>query len=111
MKREIEAGISAVAGACALSITGLWYWLSWDEGLTVPPLPGGDMLDFRELFGMALLGIIFQFGTPVLNVPAWVLGLKARSHWAAKVGIAMAGISLAMYASYIYFVVRFVAAR
>jgi hypothetical protein len=111
MNREIQAWISAVAGACALSIAGLWYWVSWDDGLSIPPLPDGDMLDFRELFGLALLGVIFQFGTPALNVPAWILGLQARSHWAAKAGMAMAGVSLALYALYICFFVRLVTTR
>ncbi len=106
MNREIQAWIAAIAGACALSIVGLWYWLSWDDGLMVPPLPGGDMLDFSELYGLALLGVIFQFGTPALNVPAWVLGVRARSHWAAKAGMAMAAISLAMYTAYMSLVAK-----
>jgi len=108
MKREVQAWISALAGACALSIAGLWYWRSWDGGLSVPLLPNGDMLDFSELYGLALFGVIFQFGIPALSLPAWVLGLKARGHWAAKAGIAMAGAALVMYAAYVRSCLRLV---
>ena len=108
MKRELEAGISAVAGACALSIAGLWYWVSWNDGLGLP-LP--DVGEVRQLYGLALLGLIFQFGTPVLNIPAWVLGIKARSHWAAKAGMVMAGISVVMYVAYLRFIFKLVTAE
>ncbi len=52
----------------------------------IPPLPRGEMLDFTELFGLALFGLIFQIGVPALSVPAWLLGLQARSDWAARHG-------------------------
>ncbi len=106
MKREIEAWISAVAGACALSIAGFWYWISWNDGLSLP-LPA-DIGAVSQLYGLALLGLIFQFGTPALNIPAWALGLKARSHWAAKAGMAMAGLSLVMYVAYMRFIFKLV---
>ncbi len=108
MKHEIAAWTSAVAGACALSIAALWYWRSWEGELTIPPLPGGDMLDFSELFGLALFGLLFQFGVPALSVPAWVLGLKARSDWAARAGMAAAGAAMVMYAVYVRACVRLV---
>ncbi len=109
MKREMQAWISAVAGGCALANAGLWYWRSWDGGLSVPSLSGLDMLDFRQLLGMALLGLMFQFGTPALSALAWVLGLMARGYWAARVGMAMAGTALVMYAAYVYFWMRLLA--
>lgn len=101
MKTEMGAWISGVAGACALATAGMWYWGSWDGGLSVPPLPQGDMMDIGQLMGIAVLGVTFQFGTPALCVPAWALGLKAKGHWAAKAGMAMAGAAMVMYAFYV----------
>jgi hypothetical protein len=106
MKHEIQASIAAVAGACALSGTGLWYWRSWDDGLQIPPLPRGDMLEFTELYRLTLLAVLFQFGTPALDVVACILGLTARNHWAAKAALAMAAVSIAMYAAYIFLALK-----
>ncbi len=66
------------------------------------------MLDFTELFGLALFGLIFQFGVPALSVLAWVLGLSARSHWAARAGMAAAGAAMVMYVVYMRAYMRLV---
>ena len=59
--------------------------------------------------GIAVLGTMFQFATPALCVPAWVLGLRARHHWAARAGMTMAGVAMVMYAVYVRACLRVVA--
>lgn len=101
MKGGLRACLAAVAGACALSTAALWYWRSWDGGLSVPPLPQGDMLDISELMGLAVLGTMFQFATPALSAVAWALGWGTRRHRTAKAGMAMAAAAMALYVLYV----------
>ncbi|GEM_PF-4452827 len=99
--QRLPAFLSAVAGACSLSIALAWYWRSWDGGLSIPPPPPEDLMDFSALFGLTLFALVFQYGTPALSVPAILFGMPARRHWAGKAGLAMAAAALVLYTFYL----------
>ncbi len=95
------AWISGAAGACAFLIAALWYARIWDDGLQVPPPLPDDLTDLDALFSLQRAGILFQFGVPLLSVPAVLFGLLARKHWVSKIGLLLAAIALVLYLVYV----------
>ncbi len=86
--------------AAAIAATGSWMFLDLQHGAElgwrVPSLRAGSLV------GSVVVGLLFQYATPVLGVGALFLGISARSSRSGTIGIVAAAAALLVYVLFVY---------
>ncbi len=95
------AWISCAAGSVAFFLASVWFARSWNDGLQIPPPLPEELTDLEALFSLQRAAILFELGVPLLCVPAFLFGLLARQHVAAKIGLPLAAGALVLYLVYL----------
>lgn len=106
---QLSGRVALLAGLLAFSFAAGWGWFYFYYGFPVDWRFMGLLENVELLFGYVGLAILFQYGTPFLCAGTFFFGVPARSLWTARVGMALAGLSLLAYARFLWVLYQVVA--
>ncbi len=103
---QLSGRVALFVGLVTLVITGGWGWFTLHYGTPLDP-QFMSLLESRErLIGFVGLALVFQYGLPFLCAVVFFFGVPARREWAGRIGMAAAGISLIVYARFLWVLVQ-----
>jgi hypothetical protein len=100
MAHQESAGrVALLAGAGAALIAGSFAYL---HSVVLLDWPAVAVDGWGPLLAYFTTGFLFQFGTPVLCLTAFLAARRTQRLWTARMGIACAITALAGYALYVH---------
>ena len=94
---RLSGHVSLLLGLVTLSIATGFAYVNHD--FTWPK--GSFATSTLILVGHAVMGLLFQFATPVLCAATFFFGVPARRFSSARWGMAAAALSLGLYANFV----------